>query len=138
MIALLKQSHYESSKMNCEFTYFNFHESGFEKRNWVSFTNSDFPIPIYLHFNVGDLKYFKLSIILDQNFKYQRFTPSGCNDIAFSSQNLWQKLSFFEGWCRVANISFPLLFKSSQNAFSTKPELHISTVITSSLMFTCR
>ena len=36
------------------------------KRNWVFVTNSDFLIPISLHFNVGDLRYFKLSIILDQ------------------------------------------------------------------------
>ena len=29
-------------------------------------TNSDFLIPIYLYFNVGDLRYLKLSIISDQ------------------------------------------------------------------------
>ena len=36
------------------------------QRNWVFVTNSDFPIPLSLHFNVGGLRYFKLWIILDQ------------------------------------------------------------------------
>ena len=36
------------------------------EKNWVFVTNSDFLIPISLHLIVGDLRYFKLWIILDQ------------------------------------------------------------------------
>ena len=39
------------------------------QRNWVFVTNSDFLIPLSLHFNVGDLRNFKISIILDQIMK---------------------------------------------------------------------
>ena len=41
--------------------------------------NSDFLIPISLHFNVRDLRYFRSNNVA---LKYQRLTPSGCKDIA--------------------------------------------------------
>ena len=40
--------------------------SGKTQRNWVFVTNSDFVILISLHSNVGNFRYFKLWIILDQ------------------------------------------------------------------------
>ena len=47
-------------------------------------TTSDFFIPTSLPFNDVDLRYFKLRILLNQIIEvctYQRFTPSGYEDI---------------------------------------------------------
>ena len=60
--------------------------------------SQNFRIPISLHFNVGDLRYFKLWIILDKkndSLKYQRLTPSGCKDIAIWKSEVVAKTQFF-------------------------------------------
>ena len=69
--------------------------SNYKKRNWVLATNLDFLNPISLQFNVGDLWYFKLWILLDvDSLKYWRFTPSGCKDIGIRKSELVAKTQF--------------------------------------------
>ena len=58
-----------------------------------------FLIPISLQPNDVDLRSFILRSMSDwiiSCLKYQRFTPSGCQDIGMRKFEFWQKLNFFE------------------------------------------
>ena len=102
----------EKAEHTFEIRLFKIIASRIKRRNWVFATNSDFLIPISLHPNVLDLRFFKLWILLDQiitvwniwishNWKFEFVAQFLCHKSIFNFltlENVMLKLIFI--WCK--------------------------------------